>query len=211
MTAQRLILASASPRRRELLARLVREFQVQPAAVDESPAHGEDPEQLASRLAEAKARAVHRLNPACAVIGSDTVVALERQVLGKPSGAAEVEEMLYALSGRRHRVISAVALVTPDRKDPEIRLSITQVEFASLPRSWIVAYARTPEPMDKAGAYAIQGAAGAWIRHIEGSYSGVVGLPLYETAVLLRQAGLLGEAGPLPIIDNNNKGLTNEQ
>lgn len=185
-----LILASASPRRRELLAVFDIDFEVEPADVDESVLHGEPPEDYVIRVAVAKARAVaaghwqHRY-----VLGSDTVVVVDDEILGKPSDAGQAARMLSRLSGRTHRVLSAVALVAPDA-GVAVRLSETRVEFATLPEGWIGDYIASGRPMDKAGAYGIQDVAGTWVRRIDGSYTGVVGLPLYETGELLRQAGL---------------------
>ncbi|MFO7764246.1 MAG: Maf family protein [Wenzhouxiangellaceae bacterium] len=189
-TGAGLILASASPRRRELLAILVREFEIRPADIDERRAAGEQPDRYALRLAEEKAAAIARREPGQWVIGSDTVVVLGDRCLGKPRDAEEAIGMLRSLSGRSHRVYSAVALAGPGRR-LDTALSVTEVHFDELPEDWILAYADSNEPMDKAGAYAIQGRAAAWIERIEGSYSGVVGLPLHQTAGLLRRAGLL--------------------
>jgi septum formation protein len=124
------------------------------------------------------------------VMGSDTIVLLDGEILGKPESRLEAETMLQRLSGRTHEVYSGVALVV----NPESvldTLNITAVTFGEMPLAWISQYCQTEEPMDKAGAYAVQGATGQYIRRIEGSYSGVMGLPLFETAELLRRAGLL--------------------
>jgi len=123
-------------------------------------------------------------------MGSDTIVLLDGEILGKPESRTEAERMLQRLSGRTHEVYSAVALVL----QPETildTLNITAVTFGDMPATWIRQYCQSDEPMDKAGAYAVQGGTGQYIRKIEGSYSGVMGLPLYETAELLRRAGLL--------------------
>lgn len=183
-----LILASGSPRRFELLAAIGVEFRALSAAIDETPRATESPLALASRLAVDKAVAVARLNPGSVVLGSDTVVAVDGQSLGKPADADQAREMLRCLSGRRHIVHSAVARVGPGASSAQA-CSSTTVDFAPLPADWIDWYVDSGEPMDKAGAYAIQGAAALWIPRIEGSYSGVVGLPLFETAALLRAAG----------------------
>jgi septum formation protein len=185
-----LVLASASPRRRELLADLVAAFDVEPAEIDERPRDGELPPALAARLARAKAEVVAARRPGAIVLGSDTVVALGGKALGKPADPDDARAMLASLSGRAHDVFSGVALSTSDGHWIE-DLAATRVWFAELPPSWIEAFVATPEPMDKAGAYGIQGTAGAWIARIEGSYTGVVGLPLFETARLLRAAGVL--------------------
>ncbi|MEE4639567.1 MAG: Maf family protein [Wenzhouxiangella sp.] len=190
MLSQSLILASASPRRRALLDRCGVTFTVVVSAIDESVADGEDPADYVLRLARAKAEAVHRRHPQSFVLGSDTTVVVDGRILGKPSGPVEARDMLSRLSGRSHEVMSAVALLSPDGSRAE-RLSVTEVEFALLPEAWIDAYVATGDGLDKAGAYGIQNEAGVWIRRLSGSYSGVVGLPLFETAELLREAGLI--------------------
>ncbi len=182
-----IILASASPRRQELLRLLLDSFAVQPAGIDESVREGEDPVDYAARMAREKARAM--AGSGSPVLGADTAVVLADRVLGKPGDAARARGMLAALSDTTHRVYSAVCLVAPDGTE-RARMSISRVTFDPIPDSWIDAYVASGEPMDKAGAYAIQGRAGVWIRHLEGSFSGVMGLPLYETGAVLREAGL---------------------
>lgn len=184
-----LVLASASPRRRELLSTLVPEFRVQPADVDESPLDDESPDDHVMRLARLKARAVFGRFPGARVLGSDTVVVIDGTILGKPGDADDARRMLGRLSGRDHQVMSAVALA--GQEGETVALNVTRVFFESFPKDWIDAYVESGEPMDKAGAYAVQGGAAAWIPRLEGSYSGVMGLPLFETAGLLRQAGVL--------------------
>lgn len=185
-----LVLASASPRRRELLAILVERFEVRPADIDERPRQGEAPEDCVLRLAVEKAREIAKTSPQDWVIGSDTEVALDGLCLGKPRDRAQACEMLRSLSGRSHRVYSSVALVGPD-SSTHTAVSVSEVRFETLPEDWIRRYAASGEPLDKAGGYAIQGRAAAWISRLDGSYSGVVGLPLFETADLLRHARLL--------------------
>jgi septum formation protein len=187
---QALILASSSPRRHALLDRCGVPFTIVVAAVDESVRAEESPSQYVRRLALAKALAVHERHPASFVLGADTTVVADDRILGKPQDAREAGTMLRALSGRQHEVMSAVALVTPDGRRME-RLSLTEVEFSALPEVWIDAYVSSGDCMDKAGAYGIQNEAGLWIRRISGSYTGVVGLPLFETTDLLRESGLL--------------------
>lgn len=187
----RLILASASPRRRELLSLFELDFDVEPAHIDESPAANEAPEAHVRRLAREKALAIHARFPGCFVLGSDTAVVIAGECLGKPADDDEARAMLRRLSGREHQVLSAVALVGPDGASRE-RLRATRVELAQLPPAWIERYVASGEPHDKAGAYGIQGSAGIWVRSITGSYSAVVGLPLFVTGELLREAGLLG-------------------
>lgn len=187
---RRLILASASPRRRDLLSTLVADFEVRPADIDERPRKGEAPEDYVLRLALEKARAVADDSPQHWVIGSDTEVVCDGACLGKPRDASQACEMLRLLSGRSHMVYSSVALIAPD-SSAETALCPSKVRFDEIPEDWIRGYAASGEPLDKAGGYAIQGRAAAWISNLDGSYSGVVGLPLFETARLLRDAGLL--------------------
>jgi septum formation protein len=144
-------------------------------------------------MAGEKALAVAGVHRGCFLVGSDTAVVVDGECLGKPADESEARFMLGRLSGRRHRVLSSVALAAPDGALREA-LSETVVDFATLPASWVDAYLGTDEPYDKAGAYGIQGAAGIWVRRIEGSYTGVMGLPLYETAGLLRTAGFTADA-----------------
>ena len=186
-----IILASGSPRRRELLKQLAVNFQVAAADIDESYIQGETPREYVTRLSREKAMAgFDQSDSGLPVMGSDTIVLLDGEMLGKPESRLEAETMLQRLSGRTHEVYSGVALVV----NPESvldTLNITAVTFGEMPLAWIRQYCQTEEPMDKAGAYAVQGATGQYIRRIEGSYSGVMGLPLFETAELLRRAGLL--------------------
>jgi septum formation protein len=186
-----IVLASASPRRHELLAQLGVRFEVLDADIDESRMPGEDPDVYAERLARAKAVAGWRLaGGERPTLGADTIVVLDEDILLKPRSRDEAARMLRRLSGRTHRVISAVALaMDPDTVNS--RINRTRVTFADLPEPWIADYCAGDEPMDKAGAYAVQGLAARWIRHIDGSFSGVMGLPLFETAALLADAGLL--------------------
>jgi len=185
-----LILASASPRRRELLTVLVDEFEVRPANIVERPGACEAPEDYVARLAVEKAREVARTAPGAWVLGSDTEVVRDGACLGKPRDQAQACNMLRSLSARSHKVFSSVALVGPD-SSTSTALSVSEVRFTVLPEKWIHRYAASGEPLDKAGGYAIQGQAAAWISNLNGSYSGVVGLPLFETAGLLRDAGLM--------------------
>jgi septum formation protein len=181
-----LVLASQSPRRRELLGQLGLALEVRPAHTDESVARGESPRDYVLRVARDKARAV----PGDVVLAADTAVVLGDEVLGKPAGRDDARRMLRALSGSTHEVLTAVVV-----RRTAIRLELdavvtTKVRFAALGPAEIDWYVGTGEPMDKAGAYAIQGAGGAFVLGVEGSVSNVVGLPLAETAALLRRAGL---------------------
>jgi septum formation protein len=184
-----LILASASPRRRELLARLgIEPARVVPADIDETPRKAELPRDYAQRMAREKAQAAG--DPAAFVLAGDTVVAVGRRVLPKAEDEATARGCLELLSGRRHRVLSAVALLAPDGTLRE-RLSETQVRFKNLSPEEIAAYVAGGEWHGKAGGYAIQGSAEGLIAWISGSHSGVVGLPLFETRALLKAAGFV--------------------
>ena len=186
-----LILASASPRRRELLARLgIEPARIVAADIDETPLPGEQPRAHAIRLAGAKARAAAALAPGAFVLAGDTVVGVGRRILPKAEDEATARACLSLLSGRRHRVFSAVALATPDGTVREA-LSETALRFKRLSPSEIDAYIASGEWRGKAGGYAIQGIAEAFCLWLAGSHSGVVGLPLYETRKLLIAAGLL--------------------
>jgi septum formation protein len=189
-----LILASASPRRLELLAQIGVRAKVLPVTVDESVSPGERPAAYVERLALAKARAGLKaarregwLDP---VLGADTAVTLDGRILGKPVDRAEAMAMLDWLSGRCHRVMSAVALVREDRE--AVKLSTSEVCFRVIPEAEREAYWRNGEGRDKAGAYAVQGAGAVFVERLSGSYSGVVGLPLFETAQLLADFDLPG-------------------
>ncbi|WP_226017113.1 Maf family nucleotide pyrophosphatase [Novosphingobium sp. FKTRR1] len=185
-----LILASASPRRRDLLARLgVVADGVAPADIDESPLPGELPRAHAVRLAAAKARAAAALAPGALILAGDTVVGAGRRILPKAEDEATARACLALLSGRRHRVFSAVALLYPDGTLREA-LSETIVRFKRLSDAEIEAYIAGGEWHGKAGGYAIQGAAEGFCGWLAGSHSGVVGLPLFETRRLLQAAGV---------------------
>jgi len=186
-----LVLASASPRRRELLAQAGFSFTVHPADVPEDPLPGENPIAYVTRLAREKAEAVFRelsSNQSAppqevAVLGADTTVTLDNQILAKPEDPADAVRMLRLLSGRTHHVITGVAVVTP--QSTQVAAEVTAVRFLSLSDQEIESYVATREPMDKAGAYAIQGRAARWIPRIEGCYFNVVGLPLALVTALL--------------------------
>jgi septum formation protein len=192
-----LVLASASPRRRELLAQIGVTHKVLAVDVDESALPGESPEQLVQRLAREKALAGRdRDGGARPVLGADTVVVLETRVFVKPSDEADALQMLQALSGRSHRVLTAVALALPGKGAVLEQCSETEVQMRPISLEEIRAYWASGEPAGKAGAYAIQGRGAVFIRNIRGSYSGVMGLPLYETAQLLQSQGLHGVPRP---------------
>jgi septum formation protein len=194
-----LVLASASPRRRELLAQAGYTFEVRPADVPEDPRPGEEPVAYVVRLAREKAEAVYRAlaeqesgvefveGRELTVLGADTTVEVDGQILGKPQNAVDAARMLRMLSGRTHRVITGVALATAE--GTEVAAEATAVRFGALADEEIAAYVATGEPMDKAGAYAIQGRAARWIPRIEGCYFNVVGLPLALVTAMLEGHG----------------------
>ena len=187
MTEPRLIQASSSPRRREILGALGAAFEIRVADVDETPLPDEPPADMVLRLAAAKAAAVERDSSAVA-LGADTAVVLEGRSFGKPGDEAEALEMLAALSGRTHRVLTGVAVAGAD--GTATTLSDTEVRFRDIDPDEARRYWQSGEPRGKAGAYAIQGLGGLFVEAISGSYSGVVGLPVYETAGLLAAAGI---------------------
>ncbi|MFP4682455.1 MAG: Maf family protein [Ectothiorhodospira sp.] len=193
-----ILLASASPRRRTLLEQLGIPHRVHPVDVDEAPRPGEDPAVHAARLARTKAAAGREATGGVLpVLGADTVVSIDGLILGKPAGRDEALEMLERLSGRVHVVYTAVALAHAAGIDET--QSATRVTLDALGPEVMAAYWATGEPADKAGAYGIQGRGGLFVRHLEGSYTGVVGLPLYETGRLLAHRGIRptwGEAAP---------------
>lgn len=187
----RLVLASASPRRHELLRQIGVEFEIIVADIEEIPNAGEQAREFVLRMAREKALEVlHRERRGLPVLGSDTAVILDGKILGKPVDRSDAVRMLQALSGRTHEVFSAVAIAI-DENNVLDALNITRVTFADLDRAWIEAYCDTGDPMDKAGAYGVQNKAGEKISRIEGSFYGVMGLPLYETAELLQRAEVI--------------------
>ena len=181
-----LILASASPRRAELLRNAGIHFIVDPAHVPEQPLEGEIPVNYAKRLASDKALGVFARHQDEAVLGADTVVVVDDHLLEKPADANDAVRMLRLLSGRTHQVITGVCLVEPGFERTEAE--ITQVTFSELSDEEIAEYVRSGEPMDKAGAYGIQGIASRWVTRIEGCYFNVVGLPVARVYRLLREA-----------------------
>jgi septum formation protein len=194
-----LILASASPRRRELLTQAGFTFEVQPAHIPEDPMANEDPIAYVVRLAREKAQAVFghvsggaEAADGLAVLGADTTVTLDKHILGKPEDAEDAARMLRLLSGRTHRVITGVAVVTAS--SVEVAAEITGVTFLDMSEEEIADYIASGEPMDKAGAYAIQGRAARWIPRIQGDYFNVVGLPISLVSTLLEGAGCRASA-----------------
>ena len=186
-----LVLASGSPRRLEILTGLGIRVRQCPVDVDETVESGESAESLVRRLALAKAEAGRSPGTGgLPVLGADTVVALDGRVLGKPSGRDEAVDMLLALSGRSHEVLSGVAVADGRGDRIRVRVSRSIVRFRDLQRNEAEFYWSTGEPRDKAGAYGIQGVGGIFVSHLEGSFSGVMGLPVAETEELLRMAGV---------------------
>jgi len=198
MTRPRLYLASASPRRSQLLLQIDIPHEVRPVAIDESPRTGEAPAEYVLRLAEEKARALWASLAQAGrlpVLAADTTVALEGQILGKPSHLDECRAMLSRLSGRTHEVHTAVAVL--HQGVVNARVNTSEVSFRRVSRPEMDWYWNTGEPADKAGGYAVQGKAAIFIRHIAGSYSGVMGLPLFETWELLEPVlGLTPRSAP---------------
>jgi len=188
-------LASASPRRSALLRQLGVAHDVAAADVDETPSPAERPEALVVRLAKLKAEQGAR-DAGRPALGADTIVSIDGRILGKPRDAADGMAMLELLSGRDHRVLSGVALAWNGKV--RTALSASTVRFRVLTVDEISNYWASSEPHDKAGAYAVQGLAARFIARLEGSYSGVMGLPLFETATLLEEAGLLPPLGAAP-------------
>ncbi|MEX0695615.1 MAG: Maf family protein [Rhodospirillales bacterium] len=187
-----LILASASPRRVALLAQIgITPERIVPADIDETPEPRERPRMLAERLALAKARVIADVHPDAYVLAADTVVALGHRVLGKPGDAAQAKQFLSRLSGRRHRVIGGFCVIAPGGRTV-VRSVMTQVVFRRLTVPEIDAYIDSDEWQGKAGGYAIQGRAAAFVPRINGSYSNVVGLPLSEVAGVLKGLGYVG-------------------
>jgi len=196
-----LVLASASPRRQELLRNAGVRFTVRPADINERPLPGESPRDCAERLAREKALAVSQIRPQDYVLGADTIVVVDDAILGKPRDADDAARMLRLLSGRTHTVITGVCFVGPRARDARpLRVGNRELKTASettlvtmcgISDDEIRDYIATGEPMDKAGAYAIQGMASRWIPRIEGDYSNVVGLPVALVYGMLRDRGVV--------------------
>jgi septum formation protein len=193
-----LVLASASPRRQELLRNAGIGFTVYPANIPEIPRAGENPRDYAERLAREKAQAVFHQHPGKLVLGADTIVVVDGEILGKPRDRADAARMLRLLSGRTHQVITGVCLAGPQLRTEnhklgtgfeDTRSETTQVSVMTLTDDDIQSYIATGEPLDKAGAYAIQGTASRWIPRIEGDYFNVVGLPVALVCRMLQEHG----------------------
>lgn len=190
---ENLILASGSPRRRELLSDCGIEFKVSVSDIDESVSENEKPEHLVLRLAQSKASAVISKFPNCYILGADTDVALGDKIFGKPGNPDEAVAMLGELSGTTHKVVGGIALYDPILKEYHTSLSVTFVTFRQLASSELKAYAATKEPYDKAGGYAAQGLGASFVSKIEGSYTNVVGLDLSQSLEIFRKARILSE------------------
>jgi len=187
----RMILASESPRRRELLAAVGVPFRVVRSGVDEIPRPGEAPSRFVRRAALDKGEAVASLHPSSFVLSADTIVVADGRILGKPRDRAEARRMLSRLAGRDHRVYTAVCLLCAKRAYRDIGVDVTRVRFRPLSTVEVAAYARTGECDDKAGAYAAQGAGMLLIDRVTGSFSNVVGLPMTRVVAMLARAGLI--------------------
>jgi len=193
----KIVLASASPRRAEIFRNAGIAFEIRAVPIDEAPLPGESAHAMVARLAEAKARAaatqLGRGMEECLVLGADTTVELDGEILGKPRDAAHAREILAKLSGRTHHVHTGLFLLKPQGNAARAAVETSAVTFAFMKDAEIEAYAASGEPMDKAGAYAVQGIAGRYISKIEGCYFNVVGLPLARACGLLRELGWEGE------------------
>jgi septum formation protein len=189
----KIILASSSPRRKELLEKLAVRFEVFPSLVDEIPLRGESPEDFALRTSMEKALSVSRnLCGDCVVIGADTIVVIDGEILGKPRNEEEAKFMLRKISGREHRVITGFSIVKPKAEILHTEFVESRVKIKTLAPQEIEGYIKTKEPMDKAGAYGAQGIGAFMIEEICGSYTNVVGLPLAQVVDVLTRLGVLG-------------------
>jgi septum formation protein len=186
-----LILASASPRRKEYLNRLGLTYQVIPASIDETAEPGELPHRFAMRMAATKARQIAKTHHEACVIGADTVVALNQNIFGKPRDQQEAMAMLTALQGRTHEVTTGFAIVSSNQTIEEVDAVTTQVTFGTFAEATLQGYIDSGEPMDKAGAYGIQGIGSFLVQSLNGSCSNVVGLPIYALVQALLKHGLL--------------------
>jgi len=193
----KLILASQSPRRRELLQSRGLEFDIQPASVEESIDTHQGPENNVLSIARSKAEAVHRMNPDCFVLGADTIVVLENVIIGKPRDREDAVRILTRLSGKDHQVMTAAVIIDPSGKHRETVVTST-VTIKTLTQGEMMDYIQTGEPMDKAGAYAIQGQGSALVKSWSGSYSNIVGLPVDPVLDMLIQAGFPLPPAPKP-------------
>ncbi len=197
--SNKLILASRSPRRSELLRTLGLEFEVNPSQVEETTDPEQSPEQNATNIARDKARWVARANPGSYVLGADTMVVLGQEIIGQPADEGDACRILSKLAGKQHRVITGVVLITPETEEYETAV-VSTVSLKSVSENEIRSYIATGEPLDKAGAYAIQGEGSFLVESWEGSYSNIVGLPLEALTDLFQQAGF-----PIPKKNEDNQ------
>jgi septum formation protein len=191
VTCKPLILASASSRRQAFLSDFSLDFTIQPADIDERPLLGETPLDFVRRMDSAKAATIAAHRPKSWVLGADTVVSLDKEIIGKPEDAADALRILHRLQGRRHQVITGLALVCQQEQCEDIATECSEVEFAVFPDAVLTAYIRTGEPLDKAGAYGIQGKGAFLVRSVHGSCSNVVGLPVSACLALLLGHGII--------------------
>ncbi len=199
LSSNKLILASRSPRRSELLRSLGLDFEVSPSKVDEITDPEQSPEQNATNIARDKARWVARQNPGSYVLGADTMVVLDQEIIGQPTDEEDAYRILSKLAGKQHRVITGVVLITPKTEEYETAV-ISRVTLKSISENEIRSYIATEEPLDKAGAYAIQGEGSFLVESWEGSWSNIVGLPLEALTDLFEQAGF-----PVPKKNEDNQ------
>jgi septum formation protein len=199
LSSNKLILASRSPRRSELLRSLGLDFEVSPSKVDEITDPEQSPEQNATNIARDKARWVARQNPGSYVLGADTMVVLDQEIIGQPTDEEDAYRILSKLAGKQHRVITGVVLITPKTEEYETAV-ISRVTLKSISENEIRSYIATKEPLDKAGAYAIQGEGSFLVESWEGSWSNIVGLPLEALTDLFEQAGF-----PVPKKNEDNQ------
>ena len=192
-----IILASSSPRRSELLRNAAIPFRIKPGHVPESPNPGENPRDYCQRLALDKARAVQPQFPDCFILGADTVVIVDEHLLEKPQSNDDAMRMLRMMTDRSHLVTTGVCLIEPGGKVEDVRSETTEVTFTDMSDAEIRSYVATGEPMDKAGAYGIQGFGATIVERVDGDYFAVMGLALNRLAGLLRQAGLRYDFGPI--------------
>lgn len=184
-----IVLASASPRRKELLSKAGVEFEICAANIPEEPRPGELPVAFAERMAREKAQAVRELKPGRIILAADTVVAVGDEILGKPRGSEDAWRMLRLLSAKSHKVTTGVCLLGAGFED--VRSETTAVEFSEMPEDEIREYVSTGEPLDKAGAYAIQGGAARWVKKVSGDYNNVVGLPVLLAMKMMRERRII--------------------
>ncbi len=189
--SRQLVLASASPRRAELLKSMGLDFKIVPGDVDESLGISEKPQDHVLRLSQEKARAVKNEYPEACILGADTIVVIEDDILGKPADRSEARQMLKRLSGRIHEVYTGFTLINPSPRTLISRVVRSFVTFRNIPDDEITWYVSTPEPYDKAGSYAVQGSGAFFIKEIRGSYTNVMGLPLCEVVDALKEENLL--------------------